>query len=199
MRTSGRRLLPAAPRCRQEAAPVQLGPGELAHARSRRSGSPGTSARTTVPIVVLPDRWPGRPRRDRGREPGHNASKKAEAQRAAVPSWHRLGTAEVVVTNQRLIATGSGRTESLWYAEIGPLQLVPGGEERPGCSSSRRTGRCSGSRRPGRRSSTCSCTSSSTVRRRASDARRTGRTCPAAGPDRLMSVPRGLTSAGRQR
>ena len=66
-----------------------------------------------------------------------------------MPRWHQLGTAEIVVTNQRLIATGSGQTESLWYAEIGPFSSCPAEEARPACSSSRRTGRCSGSRRPG--------------------------------------------------
>ena len=59
----------------------------------------------------------------------HNASKKAEAQRAAIPRWHTLGTADIVVTNQRLVMSGNGRTGSFWYAEAGPLQTAvgPGG------------------------------------------------------------------------
>ena len=56
----------------------------------------------------------------------HNASKKAEAERAARPRWHPLGSADVVVTSQRLAATGNGRAGSFWYAETGPLQLAVG-------------------------------------------------------------------------
>jgi hypothetical protein len=55
-----------------------------------------------------------------------NAAKRAEAERAAKPRWHRLGTADVVVTNQRLAATAKGGTSSFWYAELSPLQLVVG-------------------------------------------------------------------------
>ena len=116
-----------------EQSPIALGPGEVAHAhlspvnvlgyfgedsQYRRSflllGGPVGLAVTGAASLA------------------YNASKKAEAQRAAKPSWHQLGTADIVVTNQRLIATGSGRTESLWYAEIGPLQLVPGRGGAPG-------------------------------------------------------------------
>jgi hypothetical protein len=61
-----------------------------------------------------------------------NANKKAEARRAAVPHWHPLGTADVVVTNQRLVASGSGQSESVWYAETGPLQMVAGTGGMPG-------------------------------------------------------------------
>ena len=59
----------------------------------------------------------------------HNASKKAEAQRAAVPRWHPLGGADVVATNQRLVVMSSAKLESFPYAETGPLQLLvgPGG------------------------------------------------------------------------
>jgi hypothetical protein len=56
----------------------------------------------------------------------HNQAKKAEAQRAAQPRWHRLGSADAVVTNQRLVLAGQGQAESFWYAQTGPLQLVAG-------------------------------------------------------------------------
>lgn len=56
----------------------------------------------------------------------HNASKKAEAERAAVPHWHTLGSADLALTNQRLALAGGGKVESLWYAETGPLQLTSG-------------------------------------------------------------------------
>jgi hypothetical protein len=111
----------------QESSPVQLGPGEVAHARFapvavsgffgenvdyRRSffliGGPVGLAMTDAASLA------------------HNASKKAEAQRAATPRWHQLGSADVVVTSQRLVATGVGQIESLWHAETGPLQLASG-------------------------------------------------------------------------
>jgi hypothetical protein len=109
----------------QEATATQLGPGEVAHARFspvgvagyfgeereyRRSfflfGGPVGLALTGAASLA------------------RNASKKAEAERAAVPRWHRLGTADVVVTSQRLAVTG--QTGSLWYAETGPLQMAAG-------------------------------------------------------------------------
>ena len=117
----------------QEAAPVQLGPGEVAHARIGPvsiSGYFGEDKQYRSSFFLI-----GGPvglAVTGAASLAYNSSKKAEAQRAAVPSWHQLGSAEVVVTNQRLIATGSGRTESLWYAELGPLQLVPGRAGAPG-------------------------------------------------------------------
>ena len=117
----------------QEAARVQLGPGEVAHASIAPVGIAGyfgqdTQYRSSFFLIGGPVGLAV----TGAASLAYNASKKAEAQRAAKPSWHQLGTAEVVVTNQRLIATGSGRTESLWYAEIGPLQLVPGRGGAPG-------------------------------------------------------------------
>jgi hypothetical protein len=61
----------------------------------------------------------------------HNASKKAEARQSAVPRWHPLGTADIVVTTQRLVASGNGQSESLWYAGAGPLQMVVGSGGTP--------------------------------------------------------------------
>jgi hypothetical protein len=57
---------------------------------------------------------------------GRDAAWRAQAQRAGVPRWHRLGLADVVVTNKRLLVTGEGRTGSLSHSETGPVQLVPG-------------------------------------------------------------------------
>lgn len=56
----------------------------------------------------------------------YNASKKAEAERKAVPHWHVLGTTDVVMTNQRLVATVGGQMDSFLYAEMGPMQLATG-------------------------------------------------------------------------
>lgn len=111
----------------QEAATIALGPGEVAHAHLapvsvtgyygenvgyRRSfllvGGPVGLAVTGAASLA------------------HNASKKAEAERAATPRWHPLGAADVTMTNQRLAATLKGQIESLWYAETGPLQWAAG-------------------------------------------------------------------------
>jgi hypothetical protein len=115
----------------QEAAPTQLGPGEVAHARFsvavsgyfgeqkeyRRSfllvGGPVGLALTGAASVA------------------RNASKKAEAARAAVPRWHPLGPADVVVTSQRLMVSGNGQSGSIWYAETGPLQMAAGAGGMP--------------------------------------------------------------------
>jgi len=111
----------------QEAATVQLGPGEVAHAhvapvavagyfgenkQYRNSfllfGGPVGLAVTGAASVA------------------HNRSKKKQAERAAVPRWHDLGPADVSVTNQRLVVAVKGKVESLWYAETGPLKLTSG-------------------------------------------------------------------------
>jgi hypothetical protein len=117
----------------QAAAPVQLGPGEVAHARIAPVGISGYFGEDTQyrPSFFLIGGPVGLAVTGAA-SLAYNASKRADAQRAAVPRWHQLGTAEIVVTSQRLIATGSGRTESLWYAEIGPLQLLPGTGGVPG-------------------------------------------------------------------
>jgi hypothetical protein len=114
----------------QEATATQLGPGEVAHAHFAPVGVAGYFGE------------------DKGYRPSffllggpvglavtgaasiaHNAAKKKEAQRAAVPRWHGLGKVDLVVTSQRLVLTASGHAESFWYAETGPLQMVvgPGG------------------------------------------------------------------------
>jgi hypothetical protein len=52
----------------------------------------------------------------------HNASKKAEAERAAIPRWHDMGTADLVMTNQRLALAAGSQVQSLLYAQVGPIQ-----------------------------------------------------------------------------
>ena len=95
-----------------------------------------------------------------------NASKKREAERAALPRWHALGTADVVVTNQRLVATANGQVGSFPYAELGPLQLAPGARRRPGgAAPAGRAAPRSGSNRRRCRCSTCSSTTSWTAGR----------------------------------
>src|SRR6476659_2710489 len=110
-----------------EAATVQLGPGEVTHARIAPVGISGYFGQDTQyrPSFFLIGGPVGLAVTGAA-SLAHNASKKAEAQRAATPRWHQLGSADVVVTSQRLVATGAGQIESLWHAETGPLQLATG-------------------------------------------------------------------------
>jgi hypothetical protein len=111
----------------RETTAAQLGPGEIAHARFAPVGVSGffgedKQYRSSFFLVGGPVGLALTGAASLAR----NASKKAEAQRAAVPRWHRLGTAELVVTSQRLIASADGQAGSFWYAEAGPLQLAAG-------------------------------------------------------------------------
>jgi hypothetical protein len=113
----------------QEAAPIQLGPGEIAHARFAGMGVAGFFGEDKPyrPGFLLVGGPVGLAVTGAA-SLARNASKKAEAQRAAVPRWHRLGTADVTVTNQRLVASANAQTGagSFWYAELGPVQIAPG-------------------------------------------------------------------------
>ena len=109
-----------------EQAPVPLGPGEVAHAHLapvRIEGFFGEQSSYRRSFLLL-----GGPvglALTGAASLARNASKKAEAERAARPRWHDLGTADVVVTSQRIAASVSGRIESLWYAECGAPQWAP--------------------------------------------------------------------------
>jgi hypothetical protein len=110
-----------------EATAVQVGPGEVAHANLAAVNVTGyfgedTQYRRSFFLIGGPVGLAV----TGAASLAHNASKKREAERAARPSWHMLGNADIVVTNQRLVATANGRVESFWYAEAGPMQLVPG-------------------------------------------------------------------------
>jgi hypothetical protein len=104
-----------------EEAPVQLEPGEVAHAHLAPVTfaayiATGFEYQPIFGIFVTGEVALGR-----------RADRRAEATRAAhTPRWHGIATVEVTVTNQRLIATGSGKTGALAYGEAGPLQLAPG-------------------------------------------------------------------------
>jgi hypothetical protein len=118
---AGRAALP------REASPVQLGPGEVAHARfapvgvSGYFGEDGQYRRSFLlvggPVGLAVTG---------AASLAYNASKKAEAQRKARPRWHPLGAADVVVTSQRLVVNANGRSGSFWYAQMSPLQLAAG-------------------------------------------------------------------------
>jgi len=56
----------------------------------------------------------------------HNQSKKRQAKQAAIPRWHNLGTADLVMTNQRLVITNQGQSKSFMYSEAGPLAATTG-------------------------------------------------------------------------
>jgi hypothetical protein len=109
-----------------EAAPVQLGPGEVAHGRFAVSVSGFFGEDKQYRSGFLLVGGPVGLAVTGAASIARNKAKKAEAERAAVPTWHRLGNADVAVTNQRLIGSGKGQTSSFWYAEMSPLQLVPG-------------------------------------------------------------------------
>jgi hypothetical protein len=111
----------------QEAAAMQLGPGEVAHAHFAPVGLSGyfgeqQEYRKSWFLIGGPVGLA----LTGAASYAHNQAKKAEAQRAAIPRWHQLGWADAVVTSQRLVLAGNGQSESFWYAQTGPLQLVSG-------------------------------------------------------------------------
>jgi len=111
----------------QEVAPIQLGPGEVAHARFAGMGVAGFFGEDKPyrPGFLLVGGPVGLAVTGAA-SLARNAAKKTEAQRAAVPRWHRLGTADVTVTNQRLVGSANAQTGSFWYAEMSPMQMAPG-------------------------------------------------------------------------
>ena len=111
----------------QEAAPVQLGPGEVAHAHFAGMGVVGFFGEDKPyrPGFLLVGGPVGLAVTG-GASLARNAAKKADARRAAVPRWHRLGMADITVTSQRLIASANAQTGSFWYVEMSPMQMAPG-------------------------------------------------------------------------
>ena len=116
----------------QEQSQVRLGPGEVAHAHIAPVhvvGYFGENAQYRKSFLLF-----GGPvglAVTGAASFAHNRSQKAKAEKAAVPRWHDLGSADVVVTSQRLAVTTKGKIESLWYAETGPLQMTSGGNGIP--------------------------------------------------------------------
>ncbi len=117
----------------QEATALPLGPGEVAHlhlAPVTVSGFFGEQKEYRRSFLLV-----GGPvglALTGAASYAHNQSKKAEAARAAVPKWHPLGSADLVMTNQRLAITLKGQIESLWHAETGPLTTCIGQGGIPG-------------------------------------------------------------------
>jgi hypothetical protein len=118
----------------QEAATMPLGPGEVAHL---------TLPATAVSGYFGEDKPYNRSFLLVGGPVGlaltgaasiaRNSAKKAEAERAAVPRWHMLGTADLIATSQRMLAVGSGgQNESFWYAQTSPVELTTGAGGMPG-------------------------------------------------------------------
>ena len=127
------RALAGGTRMPQVAATTRLGPGEVAHARI---GPVSVAAYFGEDVDYRPSLFlvggPVGLAVTGAASIARNQAKKAEAQQAATPRWHKLGTAEVQVTNQRMAVTGNGRKGSFWYAELSPLQLVVGKSGVPG-------------------------------------------------------------------
>jgi hypothetical protein len=114
-----------------ETTPAQLGPGEVTHAHFpvTVSGFFGEQREYSRSLFLI-----GGPvglALTGAASMARNASKKREAERAALPRWHALGAADIVVTNQRLMATANGQVGSFPYAEVGPLQLAAGANGVP--------------------------------------------------------------------
>ena len=111
----------------QEPVPVALGPGETSHLHLSPVGLHGyfgQNAEYRRSFVLL-----GGPvglALTGAASLARNATKKAEAERAARPRWNALGPADLIMTSQRLILTLKGEAQSLWYAEMGPLQPATG-------------------------------------------------------------------------
>ena len=111
----------------QAATALPLGPGEVAHLHLAPVGVPGhfgeqKEYRRSFLLVGGPVGLA----LTGAASYAHNQSKKAEAERAAIPKWHALGSADLVMTNQRLAITLNGQLESLWHAEAGPLSPAVG-------------------------------------------------------------------------
>jgi hypothetical protein len=101
-----------------ETSPVQLEPGEVAHAHLAPFTfaafvAAGFQYQPIFGIFVTGEVAIGRRTAPRGQTPG-------------TLRWHGIVTADVTVTNRRLIASGGGKTGALGYGETGPLQLAPG-------------------------------------------------------------------------
>jgi hypothetical protein len=111
----------------QEAVTTPLGPGEIAHAHFAPVGVSGyfgedKQYRSSFLLVGGPVGLAV----TGAASLAYNARTKSQAQRAAVPRWHRLGSADLVVTGQRLVFTRGAQSDSFWYAETGPLQMAAG-------------------------------------------------------------------------
>lgn len=111
----------------QEATATPLGPGEVAHAHFAPVGVAGYFGEDKPyrPGFLLVGGPVGLALTGAA-SLARNAAKKAESQRAAIPHWHDLGAADLVVTSQRVVLTGHGHAESFWYAEASPFQLAAG-------------------------------------------------------------------------
>ena len=102
-----------------ETAPVPLEPGEVAHAHLAPFTfaayiAAGFQYQPIFGIFVTGEVAIGRRTAPRTQTTGGTLR------------WHGIATADVTVTNRRLIASGGGKTGALGYDETGPLQLAPG-------------------------------------------------------------------------
>jgi hypothetical protein len=109
-----------------EGAATQLGPGEVAHAHVPVSVSGYFGEQREYSRSFFLIGGPVGLAVTGAASMARNASKKREAERAARPRWHALGSAEITVTSQRLVAVANGQVGSFPYAELGPLQLTVG-------------------------------------------------------------------------
>jgi hypothetical protein len=111
-----------------EATSLQLGPGEVAHAQVAPVNVVGYYGENVEyrPSVFLLGGPVGLALTGAA-SIAHNQTKKRDAERAAVPRWHQLGMADLVMTSQRLALSKQERVESFWYAESGAPDWAAGG------------------------------------------------------------------------
>src|SRR5215475_14258624 len=57
---------------------------------------------------------------------GRRAAWRADTRSASTPRWQRVGVVGVVATDRRVVVSGEGKTGSVGYGELGPVQLVAG-------------------------------------------------------------------------
>jgi hypothetical protein len=106
----------------QVQSPVPLGPAEMAHAQIapvRMAGYFGGDASYHRSFVLL-----GGPvglALTGAASLAHNQSKKAEAERNAIPRWNDIGIGQVLVTSQRIVLLLDGGAHPCSYADAGAL------------------------------------------------------------------------------
>ena len=107
----------------QVASPVALGPGEVAHAQLAPmtiAGYFGEDASYHRSFLLF-----GGPvglAVTGAASLAYNADKKAQAQRAAIPRWHDLGTGALLVTSQRMVVMLPNGPHPVSYADAGALE-----------------------------------------------------------------------------
>ena len=109
----------------QVESPVQLGPGEVAHAQIAPVGLSGFfGEQKDANTGVLLFGGPAGLLLTGAASYAHRQDAKRAAARAAVPTWHGLGQGGITLTNQRVVLELNGQAQSYWYAEAGAFEAT---------------------------------------------------------------------------